>query len=83
MVTTNLNHKSLRTRNISHHIMKVAKQHHSELVNNCHVFSKTFNDFLSNIGPNMVAKIPAQNLSPLDFMDQPLLNNIDVSEVKR
>ena len=29
----------------------------------------------------MAAKIPEQNLSPLDFMDQPLLNSIYLSEV--
>ena len=34
-----------------------------------------------NIGPNLAANIPKQNLSPLDFMDQPLLNSIYLSEV--
>ena len=34
-----------------------------------------------NIGPNLAAKIPEPNLSPLDFMDQPLLNSIYLSEV--
>ena len=34
-----------------------------------------------NIGPNLAGKIPEQNLSPLDFMDQPLLNSIYLSEV--
>ena len=29
----------------------------------------------------MAAKIPEENLSPLDFMDQPLLNSIHLSEV--
>ena len=28
----------------------------------------------------MAAKIPEQNVSPLDFMDQPLLNSIYLSE---
>ena len=37
--------------------------------------------FFVNIGPNLAAKIPEQNLSPLDFMDQPLLNSIYLSEV--
>ena len=34
-----------------------------------------------NIGPNLAGKIPEQNLSPLDFMDQPLLNSIYLLEV--
>ena len=45
------------------------------------VISNKFNDFFVNIGPNLAAKIPEQNLSPLDFMDQPLLNSIYLSEV--
>ena len=43
------------------------------------VISNKFNDFFINIGPN--PKIPEQNLSSLDFMDQPLLNSIYLSEV--
>ena len=46
-----------------------------------YVISNKFNDFFVNIGPNLAAKIPEQNLSPLDFMDQPLLNSIYLSEV--
>ena len=46
-----------------------------------YVISNKFNDFYINIGPNLAANIPKQNLSPLDFMDQPLLNSIYLSEV--
>ena len=46
-----------------------------------YVISNKFNDFFVNIGPNLAAKIPEQNLSPLDFMDQPLLNSLYLSEV--
>ena len=46
-----------------------------------YVISNKFNDFSVNIGPNLAAKIPEQNLSPLDYMDQPLLNSIYLSEV--
>ena len=45
------------------------------------VVSNKFNDFLINIGPSLAAKIPEQSLSPLDFMDQPLLNSIYLSEM--
>ena len=37
--------------------------------------------FFVNIGPNLAPKIPEQNLSLLDFMDQSLLNSIYLSEV--
>ena len=46
-----------------------------------YVISNKFNDFFINIGPNLATIIPKQNLSPLDFMDQPLLNSIYLSEV--
>ena len=47
-----------------------------------YVISNKFNDFFINIGPNLAGKIPEQHLSPLDFMDQPLLSSIYLSEVK-
>ena len=46
-----------------------------------YVISNKFNDFFVNIGPNLAAKIHEQSLSPLELMDQPLLNSIYLSEV--
>ena len=37
--------------------------------------------FFINFGPNLAANIPKQNISPLDSMDQSLLNSIYLSEV--
>ena len=45
------------------------------------VISNKFNDFFINIGPNLAAKILYQNLSPNDFMGQPLTNSIFLSDV--
>ena len=42
------------------------------------VISNKFNDLF---GPNLAAKIPDQNLSPNDFMGQPLTNSIGLSDV--
>ena len=45
------------------------------------VISNKFNDFFITIGPNLAAKIPDQNLSPNDFMGQPLTNSIFLGDV--
>ena len=43
--------------------------------------SSTFNDFVINIGPNLAGKIPNMGVSPIDYMGQPLVNGIFLSEV--
>ena len=43
--------------------------------------SSTFNDFFINIGPNLAGKIPNMGVSPCDYMGQPLVNGIFLSEV--
>ena len=45
------------------------------------VIINKFDDFFINIDPNLAAKIPDENLSPNDFMGQPLTNSIFLSEV--
>ena len=41
--------------------------------------SNTFNEFLANIAPNLAKKISNQNISPLHFMNDPLVNSIFLS----
>ena len=45
------------------------------------VISNTFNDFFINIGLNLAGKIPNVGVSPVDYMGQPLVNSIFLSEV--
>ena len=45
------------------------------------VISNTFNDFFINIGPNLAGKIPNVGVLPVDYMGQPLMNSIFLSEV--
>ena len=45
------------------------------------LISEKFNDFFVGIGPNMAKKIPSQNLSPLKYMGQPLLQSMFLSVV--
>ena len=40
-----------------------------------------FNDFFVNIGPNLAKKIPSQNISPLQFMGDPLVTSIFLPDV--
>ena len=45
------------------------------------VISNKFNDFFINVGPTLAAKIPDQKFTPIDFMGQPSVNSIFLSEV--
>ena len=45
------------------------------------LISNTFNEFFVNIGSNLVDKIPYQNISPAQFMSDPLMNSIFLSLV--
>ena len=45
------------------------------------LISNTFNEFFVNVGPNLAKKIPNQNISPLQFMSDPLMNSIFLSLV--
>ena len=53
--------------------------------------SKKFNEFFTNIGPNLAKLIPNQQLSPLHFMGDPIKNSIflcpvtssEISEILR
>ena len=38
------------------------------------LMSNTFNEFFVNVGPNLAKTIPTQNISPLQFMSDPLMN---------
>ena len=46
-----------------------------------YLISEKFNDFFVNIGPNLAKKIPSQNLSPLKYMGQPLVQSMFLSVV--
>ena len=45
------------------------------------LISNKFNDFFTNIGPNLAKKIPHQDISHLDFMGPPLVNSIFLTHV--
>ena len=45
------------------------------------LISNTFNEFFVNVGPNLAKKILNQNISPLQFMSDPLMNSIFLSLV--
>ena len=73
--------KGIVNRNKAHQLQAKFKLNDGSFTTDGYVISNKFNDFFINIGPNLAGKIPEQNLSPLDFMDQPLLNGIYLSEV--
>ena len=73
--------KGIVNRNKSNQLQTKFKLNNGGFTTDGYVISNKFNDFFINIGPNLAANIPKQNLSPLDFMDQPLLNSIYLSEV--
>ena len=45
------------------------------------LISNIFNEFFVNVGPNLAKKIPNQNIWPLQFMSDPLMNSIFLSLV--
>ena len=45
------------------------------------LISNTFNEFFVNVGPNLAKKISNQNISPLQFVSDPLMNSIFLSLV--
>ena len=73
--------KGIVNRNKSNQLRTKFKLNNGSFTTDGYVISNKFNDFFINIGPNLAANIPKQNLSPLDFMKQPLLNSIYLSEV--
>ena len=73
--------KNIVNKNKANQLQTKFKLNDGSFTTDGYVISNKFNDFFVNIGPNLAAKIPEQNLSPLDFMDQPLLNSIYLSEV--
>ena len=73
--------KGLVNRNKSNRLQTKFKFNNGSFTTDGYVTSIKFNDFFINIGPHLAANIPKQNLSPLDFIDQPLINSIYLSEV--
>ena len=73
--------KGIVNRNKSNQLQTKFKLNNGSLTTDGYVISNKFNDFFINIRPNLAANIPKQNLSPLDFMDQPLSNSIYLSQV--
>ena len=73
--------KGIVNRNKANQLQAKFKLNDGSFTTDGYVISNKFNDFFINIGPNLAGKIPEQNLSPLDFVDQPLLNSIYLSEV--
>ena len=73
--------KGIVNRNKSNQLQTKFQLDNGSFTTDGYVISNKFNDFFINIGPNLAANIPKQNRSPLDLMDQPLLNSIYLSEV--
>ena len=73
--------KGIVHRNKSNQLQTKFKLNNGSFTTDGYVISNKFIVFFINIGPNLAANIPKQNLSPLDFMNQPLLNSIYLSEV--
>ena len=72
--------KGIVNRYKSNQLQTKFKLNNGSFTTDGYVISNKFNDFFINIGPNLAANIQKQNLAPLDFMDQPLLNSIYLSE---
>ena len=48
---------------------------------NKQLISEKFNDFFTNIGPNLASKIPNQSVAPEDFLGDQILNSILLESV--
>ena len=73
--------KNIVNRNESRQLQTKFKLNDGNFTTDGSIISNTCNDFFINIGPNLAEKIPNMGVSPVDYMDQPLVNSIFLSEV--
>ena len=73
--------KSIINKNKSKKVQDKFKLNDESMTSDKSVISNTFNEFFVNIGPNLAKKFPIQNVSPLQFMDDPSVNSIFLSLV--
>ena len=59
--------KGIVNRNKSNQLQTKFKLNNGNFTTDGYVISNKFNDIFINIGPNLAANIPKQNLSPLDL----------------
>ena len=74
-------HKNIINKNKSKKVQDKFKLNDESMISDESVISNRFNEFFVNIGPNLANKIPIQNVSPLQFMDDPTVNSIFLSLV--
>ena len=73
--------KSIVNKNKSKEVEDKFKLNDESMISDTSVISNTFKEFFVNIGPNRAKKFPIQNVSPLQFMDDPSVNSIFLSLV--
>ena len=73
--------KSIVNKNRSKEVQDKFKLNDESMISDTSLISNTFNEFFVNIGPNLAKKFPIQNVSPLQFMDDPSVNSIYLSLV--
>ena len=73
--------KNIVNRNKSRQLQTKFQLNDGNFTTDGSIISNTFNDFFINIGPNLAGKIPNMGISSVDYMGQPLVNSIFLSEV--
>ena len=72
--------KNIINRDKTKKIQKKFKITDGTMISDGTLISNTFNEFFVNVGPNLAKKVPNQNISPLQFMSDPLMNSIFLSQ---
>ena len=54
----------------------------NSITTNKTLISDKFNDFFTSIGPSLAKKIPQQNVSPMEYMQEKLVNSMFMEPVK-
>ena len=54
----------------------------NSITTNKTLISDKFNDFLTSVGPSLAKKIPQQNVSPMEYMKEKLVNSMFMEPVK-
>ena len=74
-------HENIINKNKTKKIQNKFKITDRTMISDGTLISNTFNEFFVNVGPNLAKKSPNQNISPLQFMSDPLMNSIFLSLV--
>ena len=73
--------KNIVNRNKTRKVHNKFKMGDGSIISDGTLISNKFNDFFTNIEPNLAKKIPYQDISHLDFMGPPLVNSIFLTHV--